>query len=210
MRFYPDIPSRRTSAIVRDVVVVVLFIFFAWLGFQVHDRVDDLAALGRGVTDAGNAVDNGFRSAADAIDGVPIVGGDLADGLRGAGDAGGGTVADAGRTGQQAVHDLATLLGWLTFLLPTLVMLAFYLPIRAIQIRRLSAAAKLLAGVQALEHRRLLAMRAAFHLPYTVLASHTRDPFGDLEAGRYDALVTAAYAEAGLRPPAGSGVEARE
>jgi pimeloyl-ACP methyl ester carboxylesterase len=41
--------------------------------------------------------------------------------------------------------------------------------------------------------------RAAFSLPARELARHTKDPLGDLEAGRYDPLIAAAYDEAGLR-----------
>jgi hypothetical protein len=49
------------------------------------------------------------------------------------------------------------------------------------------------------ERRRLLAMRAAFSMPYGQLLQYTRDPIGDLEGGRYDALVAAALEDAGLK-----------
>ena len=52
------------------------------------------------------------------------------------------------------------------------------------------------------ERRRLVAMRAAFSLPYGELLRFTPDPLGDLEAQRYDALVTAAFEDVGLRPQA--------
>ena len=42
-------------------------------------------------------------------------------------------------------------------------------------------------------------MRAAFALPYEQLLAHTRDPLGDLAAGRYDGLVDAIAEDAGLR-----------
>jgi len=32
MRYYPELPARRTRAILADVVVVLLIVFFAWLG----------------------------------------------------------------------------------------------------------------------------------------------------------------------------------
>ena len=44
---------------------------------------------------------------------------------------------------------------------------------RIIGIRRLSAAHTLLRGPPTREHRRMLAMRAAFHLPYTAIAQYT-------------------------------------
>ena len=53
------------------------------------------------------------------------------------------------------------------------------------------------------ERRRLLAMRAAFSLPYGQLLLYTRDPLGDLASERYDALVAAALEDAGLRADPG-------
>lgn len=52
------------------------------------------------------------------------------------------------------------------------------------------------------ERARLLAMRAAFGLPFRELLPYTKDPFGDLAEGRYDALVRAALADVGLEPKA--------
>ena len=48
------------------------------------------------------------------------------------------------------------------------------------------------------ERRRLVAMRAAFSLPYGTLLAYTRDPIGDLAEGRYEALVDAIADDAGL------------
>lgn len=201
MRFYPDIPTRRAATLARDVLVVGLVALFAWLGVRVHDRVDDLATLGRGVRDAGAGVDDSFRRAGDAVDGVPLVGGRLREALGTAGAETGGNVEAAGRQGEQAAEDLARLLGWLTFGVPTLLLLGVAVPLRVIQVRRLTAASRALGAPATPERRRLLAMRAAFHLPYAALLDYTRDPLGDLEAGRHEALIAAAYAEAGLRPP---------
>jgi hypothetical protein len=50
------------------------------------------------------------------------------------------------------------------------------------------------------ERQRVIAMRAAFALPYGQLLEYTRDPLGDLAAERYDGLVAAALDDAGLRP----------
>jgi hypothetical protein len=59
-----------------------------------------------------------------------------------------------------------------------------------------------LHGADDPERRRLLAMRAAFALPYGQLLKFTSDPLGDLKAERYDDLVRAALEDAGLRGPA--------
>ena len=168
---------------------------------KVHNAVDELAVLGTGVRDSGEVVQNGFESAGDAVDGVPVVGGELGDALRDAGEGTGGNVAQAGADGEERVHDLANLLGFLMFAVPATILLALTLPTRIRQIRNLNASDRLL-DTSTEERRRLVAMRAAFSLPAAELARHTRDPIGDLAEGRYEPLIAAAYDEAGLRPRA--------
>ena len=199
MRIYPDQTGRRIYLMARDLAVVLALVLFALIALKVHDAVDNLAVLGEGVESAGNAVDGGFESAADAVDGTPIIGDTLGDALRGAGEGSGGEVADLGRGGAGAVRDLANLLGLLFFALPASLLLLWTLPPRIRQVRRLNAAARAV-GELTPERRRLLAMRAAFGLPYGELLRFTKDPLGDLEAGRYDALVEAELEQAGLQP----------
>ncbi|HEX8742186.1 MAG TPA: hypothetical protein VF712_03540 [Thermoleophilaceae bacterium] len=199
MRLYPDVPRRRTRSIATDASLVLAVVVFALLGNWVHDSVDELAGLGRGVQDAGESVRTGFGSAADAVEDTPVVGGDVAGGLRDAGGATGGQTVEAGRRGEESAHDLANLLGWLTFLIPTALVLQRFLPGRVREARALTAASRVLTGASDPERRRLLAMRAAFALPYGQLLDHTEDPIGDLKAERYDGLVRAALEDAGLR-----------
>ena len=199
MRIYPDIPVRRANAVTRDAATIVALIVLALLGLWVYHAVDSLSVLGRGVHDAGAAVQNGFNGAADAVDGVPLVGGSIASGLRDAGGATGGNVADAGTRGEQRIHRVALLLGWLTFLLPAASLLQRVLPQRVQQIRTLRDGERVLATGGDPERRRLVAMRAAFALPYATLLEHTKDPLGDLAAGRLEPLLDAIAEDAGLR-----------
>ncbi len=199
MRFYPALPAQRVRTIIGDLVVLLLLFLFAWLSLKVHNAVDQLAVLGTGVEDAGTEIQGGFNTAAEAVNGIPIVGDDLADGLRDAGRVSGGELAERGQEGREGVHRLANLLGLVTFLIPALLLLSRTLPDRISRIRGLTAAERVLGGPLDPDRRRLLAMRAAFSLPYGELVRYTRDPFGDLAAGRYDALVAAALEEAGLR-----------
>ena len=199
MHLYPQLPGPRNRALVADLASIVLLVLFVWAGVKVHDAVDQLAVLGEGVQATGGAVQGGFESAADAVDGTPIVGDDLADALVGAGEGSGGEVAELGREGEESVHQLANILGFVTFALPALLLLTRWLPGRAAQIRKLRDASAVLAAEASPERRRLLAMRAAFSLPYGQLLRYTKDPLGDLEDGRYDALVAAAVEDAGLR-----------
>jgi hypothetical protein len=201
MRFYPDIPSRRASTLAADFLTILALVLFGWIALEVHDAVDRLAVLGDGVNEGGSSIEDGFDTAADAVDGTPVVGGELAEGLRDAGEGSGGNVADLGREGEDRTHRLADILGIVTFGLPALFLLLWTVPPRVAQMRRLSAAERVLVEGDSAEHRRLVAMRAAFALPYGQLLRYTEDPLGDLEAGRHDALVRAALEDAGLRPP---------
>ncbi len=202
MRFYPDVPSRRAGTLAKDGLLVLLLVLLALIALEVRNAVNGLAVLGEGIQDAGSSISGGFDSAADAIDSTPLVGDDLARGLREAGEGSGGNVADLGAEGQEKAHRLADLLGRVTFGVPALFLLGSALPHRLDQIRRLTAASKVLGDPESAERRRLVAMRAAFSLPYGELLRYTPDPLGDLEAKRYDALVTAAFEDVGLRPQA--------
>jgi hypothetical protein len=192
MRLYPELRGPRARALAADVVSIALLLVFAWAGLKVHDAVDRLAVLGEGVQATGGAVQ---------VDGTPVVGDDLAEGLRSAGEGSGGEVAGLGEEGEESTHDLANVLGFVTFALPSLLLLTRWLPGRVSQVRRLRAASEVLGERVTEERRRLVASRAAFSLPYGQLLAYTRDPLGDLEDGRYDALVAAALEDAGLRTP---------
>jgi hypothetical protein len=199
VRLYPELRGPRYRALVADLASIALLVVFAWAGLEVHDAVDRLGVLGEGVQASGSAVQGGFDSAAEAVDGTPVVGDDLAEGLRSAGEGSGGEVVDLGEQGEDGVHDLANVLGLATFALPALLLLTRWLPGRVAQVRKLRAASHVLGDQATEERRRLLAMRAAFSLPYGQLLAYTRDPLGDLEGGRYDALVAAALEDAGLK-----------
>jgi len=199
MRLYPDLPRRRASTLAGDLSVLLLLAVFAWLGLAVHDAVAELATLGRGVQDAGRSVQGGLNDAADAVGAAPFVGGQLEEALRGAGRDTGGRAIALGEDGEQSALDAANVLGWVTFLAPAILLVTRWLPARVNQVRALTAAHRALVGAADPERRRLLAYRAAFGLPYATLLRHTRDPLGDLAAGRLDALVAAAREDAGLR-----------
>ena len=202
-RFYPHARDAFVRTLLVDLVVLALLAFLAWLGLEGARHRAGARSPRPGRDGAGTAVEGGFGQVADAVGGIPVIGGELSDAFSQAGSGTGGNVADLGREGEDAVNDLANLLGISTFLVPALLVLAIYVPPRLRQIRRLTAVDRLLAvpeGGLTGERRRLLAMRAAFSLPYAALARHTSDPFGDLVAERYDPLVAAALEDAGLRP----------
>src|SRR4051812_12550284 len=93
LRPYPTVPPRGRGTIAGDLAVLVLLLVFAVLGNLVHDSIADLRSLGQGVQGAGVAVErNGaqaaagvqrsLETAAGAVGGAPVVGGQLAGALR--------------------------------------------------------------------------------------------------------------------------------
>jgi hypothetical protein len=217
MRLYPASPHRAVRTALGDLLVVGLLIVFAWVGVKVHDGIIELTSVGREIQDSGRAlsatardtargIDDAFASAGGAVDGVPIVGQQLGNALRDApqgatdsirdnGEREGGRIVRLGREQVRRTEQAANVAGWLTFLLPALILLAFKLPPRIRLITRMSSAQRTLRGAP--EH--ILAARAAYSLPYGTLARFTRDPFGDLAAGRHDALLAALADDAGIR-----------
>jgi hypothetical protein len=187
---------------VRDVLAVLALVFLAWLGRRVYRLVDDLRVVTEAVNGAGSSVQNGFGAAADAVSGTPVIGDDIAGALQSAGAASGGNVIELAVTGDTAIHRLALLLGLLTFLIPALILLLLYIPMRVGQTRRLRSSRLLYRDEYNPERRRILAMRAAMSLPADHLLKYSPDPIGDLVRGDHDALVAALLAEAGLAPTA--------
>jgi hypothetical protein len=199
MRFYPNIPHRRANRLVADFLVLLVVVLLALVGLKVRDAVNELVVVPQGVRETGGAVQAGFRDAAGAVGHVPLVGGDLSDALEGAGEGSGGRVEELGQEGVERTHRLADLLGLLVFGLPAIAVLARYLPGRIVLVRRLTAASQVLDDRASPERRRLIAMRAAFALPYETLLRHTADPLGDLAAERYEPLIAAVLEDSGLR-----------
>ncbi len=201
MRIYPDLPMPRLRAIAADALVLTLLVCCLLAGRAVHQAVSELDVLGRGVQDAGTQVEDTFRDAGRRVEDAPVVGERVDDALTGAGARAGEPVQRAGKRGRKAVADLADLLGWMVGGLPALVLLVPWLPRRIHRARELLAARRVLGHDVDDERRRLLAMRAAFSLPYEDLLRETRDPIGDLADGTLEPLLAALGAAHGIRPP---------
>jgi hypothetical protein len=198
LHLYPDVPERRRSRMLRDAAVLAMLVFLVWMGRQVYVRVDSISVVASGVTTAGESVQGGFSDVADAVSGIPVVGGRLSDALSSSGSATGGNVASLGKQGEDAIHRTALLVGFLTFLIPALLLLGLTLPGRIRGIREMAEARQLLVDDGNPERARLMALRAAMSLPVDHLLEYTEDPIGDLMAGRHDRLIDALYAESGL------------
>ena len=216
MRLYPASAAARTRTLVRDLTVLGFLILFAWTGMKVHDGILELTSVGRSIQDSGraissttrntaSAVDGAFADAGNAVDGIPLVGGQLGgtlrrapagatSALRSTGDEQGARIVRLGVEQVNKTETAANWAGWLVFALPALVLVAWFVPGRVRQVRAMGTADRTLRDAP--EH--ILAARAAYSLDYRTLRRYTKDPFGDLADGRHAALVKALRQESGL------------
>jgi len=126
---------------------------FLVLALLLAHSVRDLGRMSDGLTDTGTALQRTGGSTADglqrstdgaatAIGSVPVLGGGAADLVRRTGRrqadairreaaAEGGRLIVTGRQGRRDVHHTATLVEWFAFLVPTILLLAIWLPRRA-------------------------------------------------------------------------------
>ena len=201
MRFYADTSVRRTMQIVGDLAVVIWVWLWITVAGQVHDATLELATPGRKIDSSATDLAGRLRDAGESVSKVPLVGDDVRSPFDGAGSAASG-LADAGQQQVAAVGTLATWLGWAVALIPILMLLWFYLPIRIRFVRRATAGQRYLDSGADLD---LFALRAMSHQPLHVLATVSSDPAGAWRRGESDVIGRLARIElraAGLRPPA--------
>jgi len=200
MKLYADLPGRRTTQILADLAMVGWVCLWAWVGRLVHDTTLELAAPGRTLQDAGSGFRDQMTSAGDAVRGVPLVGEQIAEPFRSAGDAG-TRIEDAGTDLVNAVTDLATILGWVTALVPILVIGLIWAVLRGRFVRRATAAQRFIDDAADLD---LFALRAMARQPMRKLATISSDPTGAWRRGERETIRALALLElkdSGLRPP---------
>ena len=201
MKLYADHTVRRTGQVAGDLLLVVWVLVWVWLGTAVHEAVSALGGVGALVTDSGVSMAGDLGEAAERAAAVPLVGDQLRSPLDSAAGAA-RTLAEAGRTQQEAVAQMALLLGLTTTLVPVAVVALLWLPRRVTFARRAHAAQHHLDAAEDLE---LLALRAMAGQPLHRLAKVSDDPVGAWRRG--DALVVHRLADlelhdVGLRLPA--------
>ncbi|WP_433209865.1 hypothetical protein ACQP00_46150 [Dactylosporangium sp. CS-047395] len=156
MKLYADRAPVAIRQLLTDVLVVVWVYAWVRIGMAVFDLIQKLAAPGRQLEDAGNGLASNLNGAGDRINRVPGVGDNIAAPFRDAAKAA-GSLASAGREQQDIVNDLAWILSLVIVVLPVLLVVGLWLPLRIRWVRRAGSAARL-RGVTA--GRDLLALRA--------------------------------------------------
>lgn len=183
-------PLGRVAAVLAvDVMVAAWVVLWIVVGIVVADAANGLTQLSDAVGAAGGAVtDSG--EALGSLD-LPIVGQPLADAAAGI-ERAGQDVEATGRSTRADIERFSRLLGLAVALIPTVPMLAYYLPPRLARGREAGAFKQMVHdgdGDPRLEE--FLARRAVERLSYSRLRAVSRMPWRDLDEGRFEQLAEA-------------------
>lgn len=184
MRVYARPGWKMARQLTGDLFVVGWIAFWAVCAKVLAHVVSLLAVPARETGDAARAMSEQMRAAEGQVGSLPGVGGVLGDpfgsmasGLQRIGDQSAAQVAQ--------VHQVALVSSWLVFLLPTLTILALWLPHR-IRFVRQAAAAR--AFIDADADMDLFALRAMANVPMHELARITPDPVGEWRRGNAEVV----------------------
>ena len=195
MKLYAETAGLRARQLLGDLAVLAWTAAWVWAGLTLNRLVEKLAVPGARLEQAGGGFAGDVAEIQQKVGRLPVVGGDL-QGPFGRLAGVGRTLADAGATQQQVVHQLALWLGVLVAAVPIAALLVAWLPRRVAWAREAGAASRLrLAGAD-LE---LFALRALANRPLRELRRVTPDPAGALRAGEYEALADLELRALGLR-----------
>ena len=206
MKLYAETSGLRARQVLGDLAVVAWTAAWVWAGVTLYRLVEKLAVPGARLEQAGGGFAGDVAEIQQKVGRVPVVGNEL-QGPFGRLAGVGQTLADAGATQQQVVHQLALWLGILVAAVPVVTLLLAWLPRRVSWAREAGAASRLrLAGAD-LE---LFALRAVANRPLRQLHRVTPDPTGALRAGDYEALADLELRALGLRVGGRGGGAVRE
>lgn len=201
MKFYADLPPRRTVQVAADLLVLAWILVWTRVGIAVHDSTMELAEPGRRLEGAGRGMREKLQDAGDGVADLPVLGDRVADPFRDVSGAG-TSIEGAGADLVTAVERLATTLGWVTALTPILIVGAVWLTLRLRFVRRATSAQRHVDGADDLD---LFALRAMTHQPLARLTAISPDPAGAWRRGDTEVireLAVLELADCGLRPPA--------
>jgi hypothetical protein len=201
MKLYAETAWLRTRQLAGDLLVLAWTAGWVLAGRALYRLVERLAAPGQAVERAGTAFAGDVGEIQETVGRIPVVGGELRDPFGRLGGVG-RTLAEAGTTQQQVVHDLALWLGVLVAAVPIAALLVVWLPRRVAWAREAGAASRLRRDGADLE---LFALRAVANRPLRELHRVTSDPTGALRAGDYTGLAALELRALGLRPGTSAG-----
>jgi hypothetical protein len=201
MSIYAKRPTRMIGQLLGDGFVLLWTIGWAIVGIFVHRVIEVLATPARETARTAVRLAENFREAAAEAAKVPVAG----EQLRRPFDAAAGTLGsliDSANEQVASIEQLALIVGWLVFLIPVTIVVAFWLP-RRIRFYRQARASQVF--LDALADLDLFALRAMAVQPLYVLAEISDDPVKAWQSGDREVINKLAELELkrdGLRLPA--------
>lgn len=202
LKFYSEIPTARARELVADLSTWAWVALWTVIGVRIHDTLSAFAEAGRILRGGGENIQGAGAQLGDALAGVPLIGEGVDTLTTGAFASAGEPFIFVGGELESLLILIARLLALLVVAIMLIPWLSRYLPWRAERLATVRAAHRAIRRAPDLsraEMQRALAMRALNRLRYADLLDHTRDPFGDFAAGRYERLAKAELASVGLR-----------
>jgi hypothetical protein len=203
MKIYAEKPFRFGRQVIADVATVVWIGLWIWVGTHLYDLIMKLAVPGQKLENAGGGLADNLADAQDKANNIPLVGDKLGTPLGKAAQAA-RSIADAGQTQQDVVHDLALTLAIAIGALPILMAIILWLLLRLRWIRAASAANRLRRRRGGVE---LLALRALTFAPLRRIATLPEDTaarWRDGDPGTMDSLAALELRRLGLRTTGGA------
>jgi hypothetical protein len=199
VKLYAETAGLRARQLLGDLGVLAWTAVWVAAGLTLYRLVERLAVPGARVEQAGSDFAGDVAEIQQRIERVPVVG-DQLQGPFGRLAGTGRTLAEAGATQQEVVHQLALWLGVLVAAVPIVALLLVWLPRRVAWAREAGAASRLRMDGADLE---LFAIRAVANRPLRELRRVSADPAGALRAGEHHALADLELRALGLRarPP---------
>ncbi len=195
MKLYAETPRLQARQALLDLGLLLWCVGWTLVGRGLYRAVEALRISGDAVERAGGSFAETLGDVAGAVGRVPIAGSTLQGPFRDA--AGAGTdLAEAGRSGSEAIHDVALWAGWVVALVPIVLLAVWYLRNRYVWVREATAAARIRVDADDLQ---LFALRAVANRPLHELVRATPDPAAALAAGNYEALARLELRALGLR-----------
>ncbi len=193
MGIYARRPWRFVGQVSVDVFVLGWVVVWWLVGSATQDAVGAVANPARQTAGAAGRLSGQLSDAAEQAAKVPRIGNTLRQPF----DAAAGTVSELTKAANEqvmSIEHLATLLGWLVFLIPVTLVVAVWLPNRIRFFLQARAAQRFIDSSADLD---LFALRAMTSQPMHVLARISADPVAAWRAG--DATVIHKLAEVELR-----------
>jgi len=196
---------RRGTVVLLDLLLVAWVAAWIVVGVVIAREVNDLGRLsttlalsGQGLVRTGEALNR--------LSGLPFVGDDIGAAAEEVIKTGKNTLATS-RVTADTVATLSPLLGWSIALIPSLPLLAVYLPWRIGRFREVHSIRKVLRTDERHDpaFHEYLARRATQSLPYFQLRKVSATPWDDLDEGRFDGLAAEELRRLGIKEPLGTG-----